>query len=363
MAARFVRTPHAIPRSPQPSQPITPDMTRLLLLCPLVGLAACASGLPPAPTAAPMSAAVHDSLVPVVDLDALTHESSAADAAVLNDLADAAPDDVGRARVRRERRPLGHRRPHLRHASAGPLLPRLLPGPGPQRDGDLPQPGRALRADDPRPLPGRGPARRPGLPGADRERLLERGGEPGLRRRDVAVHARHREGLRPPGGLLGGRAPRSGQGHRRRRPAPARPARAVRLALSGRRRLQRRGRQGLAQPRQARVGHARRARRRRSPPTGRGRLGRRCARTAADPTQTPNRPTRRTPPISPTADSSPATTPAPTARGRGSTPSRGRRRRRKSRTSPATPPSSGWPRTTCWPPRPRTTCRSSSPPR
>jgi membrane-bound lytic murein transglycosylase D len=69
-------------------------MKRLLHFCPLVALAACAGQLPPAPTAVPMSAAVHDSLAPVVDLDALTHESSAADAAVLNDLADAAPSDA-----------------------------------------------------------------------------------------------------------------------------------------------------------------------------------------------------------------------------------------------------------------------------
>ena len=41
-----------------------------------------------------MSTAVHDSLVPVVDLDALTHESAAADAQMLNDLADAAPSDA-----------------------------------------------------------------------------------------------------------------------------------------------------------------------------------------------------------------------------------------------------------------------------
>jgi membrane-bound lytic murein transglycosylase D len=41
-----------------------------------------------------MSTAVHDSLVPVVNLDALTHESSAADAEMLNDLADAAPSDA-----------------------------------------------------------------------------------------------------------------------------------------------------------------------------------------------------------------------------------------------------------------------------
>lgn len=67
-------------------------MKRLLQLCPLVALAACASHLPPAPTATPVSTAVHDSLAPTIDLDALTHESSAADAAALNDLADAAPD-------------------------------------------------------------------------------------------------------------------------------------------------------------------------------------------------------------------------------------------------------------------------------
>jgi membrane-bound lytic murein transglycosylase D len=69
-------------------------MKRLLQLSPLVALAACATGLPPAPSATPVSTAVHDSLAPVVDLDALTHESSAADAAVLNDLADAAPSDA-----------------------------------------------------------------------------------------------------------------------------------------------------------------------------------------------------------------------------------------------------------------------------
>jgi hypothetical protein len=41
-----------------------------------------------------MSTAVHDSLVPVVDLDALTHESAVADAVVLNDLAATTPDDA-----------------------------------------------------------------------------------------------------------------------------------------------------------------------------------------------------------------------------------------------------------------------------
>ena len=67
---------------------------RLLLLCPLVGLAACARAIPPAPSAMPVSAAVHDSMVPVVDLSSLIHESSVADAVVLNDLAAAAPDEA-----------------------------------------------------------------------------------------------------------------------------------------------------------------------------------------------------------------------------------------------------------------------------
>ncbi len=69
-----------------------PSMKRLVQLSPLVALAACASHLPPAPTAVPVSTAVYDSLAPSVDLDALTHESSAEDAAALNDLADAEPD-------------------------------------------------------------------------------------------------------------------------------------------------------------------------------------------------------------------------------------------------------------------------------
>jgi membrane-bound lytic murein transglycosylase D len=67
-------------------------MKRLLQFAPLVALAACAGQLPPAPSATPVSTAIQDSLVPIVDLEALTHESSEADAAVLNDLAETAPD-------------------------------------------------------------------------------------------------------------------------------------------------------------------------------------------------------------------------------------------------------------------------------
>ncbi len=67
-------------------------MTRSLYLCTLASLAACATQLPPAPAVAPLSTAVHDSLIPVIDLDALSRESSAADAVVLNDLAATTPD-------------------------------------------------------------------------------------------------------------------------------------------------------------------------------------------------------------------------------------------------------------------------------
>src|SRR5437762_816515 len=67
-------------------------MKRTLFLCTaLVGVTACAAGIPPAPTAAPVAAAVQDSLVPVVDLSALSSEA-AADAVVLNDLAATTPD-------------------------------------------------------------------------------------------------------------------------------------------------------------------------------------------------------------------------------------------------------------------------------
>jgi membrane-bound lytic murein transglycosylase D len=67
-------------------------MKRLFLTVSLVGLTACASHLPPAPTAIPVSTAVNDSLVPAFDLEGLTHESSVADAEALNDLAATTPD-------------------------------------------------------------------------------------------------------------------------------------------------------------------------------------------------------------------------------------------------------------------------------
>ena len=49
-------------------------MTRSLYLCTLASLAACATQLPPAPAVAPLSTAVHDSLIPVIDLDAFVAE-------------------------------------------------------------------------------------------------------------------------------------------------------------------------------------------------------------------------------------------------------------------------------------------------
>jgi len=68
-------------------------MKRSLFLCTaLLGATACAAGLPPAPTTAPVAAAVQDSLVPVADISALSGEAAAADAVVLNDLAATTPD-------------------------------------------------------------------------------------------------------------------------------------------------------------------------------------------------------------------------------------------------------------------------------
>jgi membrane-bound lytic murein transglycosylase D len=64
----------------------------LFLYTALVGAMACAAGIPAAPTAAPVAAAVQDSLVPVVDISALSNDAAAADAVVLNDLAATAPD-------------------------------------------------------------------------------------------------------------------------------------------------------------------------------------------------------------------------------------------------------------------------------
>ena len=206
---------------------------------------------------APMSAAVHDSLAPWVDLDALTHESSAADAAVLNDLADAAPSDA----VVPAFDASGVRwdidvRTYANHPRVRYYLD-YFQGPARSRMEIFLEPRSPVRDAHPLPLPGRGPPGRPRLSGADRERLLERGREPGLRRRDVAVHARHRERLRPPGGLLGGRAPRPGQGHRRGRPPSAATcASGSARSISPRRRTT----PGPARSRgasEARVGHAR----------------------------------------------------------------------------------------------------------
>ena len=133
-------------------------MNRLLLPVTLVGLAACASHLPPAPTARPVSTAVHDSLVPVVDLDALTHESSAADAEALNDLAAATPDAIDGPGVRRT----GVRwdidvRTYASHPRVQYYLAYFQ---GPAAAGwRCSSSERAVRADDPGPLPQRGPAR------------------------------------------------------------------------------------------------------------------------------------------------------------------------------------------------------------
>ncbi len=149
---------------------------------------------------------------------------------------------------------VGSRRHLVRRSAAGPVLRRLL-----QRQGARPLPGvarsdaalRGLRAGA---AAGAGAARRPGVPGADRVRLLADRGQPGAGGGDVAVHGGDRQGLRPARRSLGGRAPRPDQGDRRRGAPPARPDRPLRLALPRRGRLQRR-----RGPRRPRAGADRRA--------------------------------------------------------------------------------------------------------
>ena len=154
--------------------------------------------LPPAPAL--------DTLVPPEELAAELRlaADSAADEAVLEALDDARPaDDDSRRGTPRHAGQLGHRRRDLQRPRPRPVLPRLLPGHGPRADGHLAHPHAALRRHDPRAAAGAGAARRPRLPGADRERLLQYGHQPGQGRRDVAVHEGHRQGLRAPGGLAG----------------------------------------------------------------------------------------------------------------------------------------------------------------
>jgi len=68
-------------------------MYRRFILCSAVaGLSACASNLPPAPTALPVTAGV-DTAAPPLDVSSLASDTATADALVLNDLAASAPDD------------------------------------------------------------------------------------------------------------------------------------------------------------------------------------------------------------------------------------------------------------------------------
>ena len=140
---------------------------------------------------------------------------------------------------------LGHRRRHLHRSQARPVLPRLLPGQRPRAHGRLAHAPAALRGDDPRAAAGAGPSRRPGLPRADRERLLQFGHQSRQGRRHVAVHEAHGPGVWVAGGFVGGRAPRSLPRYPGRGPPPQEPQRPVRLAVPRRRGLQRRRGEGV----------------------------------------------------------------------------------------------------------------------
>jgi membrane-bound lytic murein transglycosylase D len=69
-------------------------MKRSLILCTgLLGMCACATGLPPTPSVAPLSGAINDSLTSAIAIPPAPDEITAADALVLNDLAATAPDE------------------------------------------------------------------------------------------------------------------------------------------------------------------------------------------------------------------------------------------------------------------------------
>jgi membrane-bound lytic murein transglycosylase D len=69
-------------------------MKQSLILCiGLLGVCACATGLPPTPSVSPLRTAIDDSLTSAIAVPSAPDEITAADALVLNDLAATAPDD------------------------------------------------------------------------------------------------------------------------------------------------------------------------------------------------------------------------------------------------------------------------------
>ena len=177
---------------------------------------------------------------------------SAADEAVLEALADAEPSDEDAAGADAEiagndTKALANAvtwdidvETYNSHQPGAASTSTSSSGPGRSRMGIWLNRHAALRADDPRAAGAGGDAGRPGVSRADRERVLQHRHQPGQGGRHVAVHEGDRQVLRAAGGFLGGRAPRSLPGHRRRRAPPARPEHALRLALPRGRGLQRR---------------------------------------------------------------------------------------------------------------------------
>ena len=195
--------------------------------------------------------------MPVVDLDTLIHESAAADAVVLNDLAATTPDesivpafDASGVRWDIDVRTYADH-PRVRYY--------LVYFQGPARNRMEIFLRRSARFE---PMI-RARFQAEGLPGdLGYLALIESGYSSEAVSRAYAVGmwqfmrgTGKGYGLRVDSWVDERRDP--GQGHRRRRPASAGPARALRVALPRRRRVQRRRGQGVAQPGQARVGHAR----------------------------------------------------------------------------------------------------------
>ena len=220
-------------------------MKRLLLCIGVAALGACAPGIPPAPTT-PM-AAYGDSLVPPVVEPLPSQQIGAADAEVLEDLAVGSPDDVlvpafDASGVRWDI----DVRTYADHPRVQYYL-RYFQGPARDRMAVFLERGSRFEPMIRAAVRGRRASGRSGVPGAHRERLLQRGGEPS---RAVGMWQFMRGtgrgyGLRVDTWVDKRQDPvKVTDG----RPPPARPAGAVRLALSRRRGLQRRGGRSPAAP-------------------------------------------------------------------------------------------------------------------
>ena len=193
-------------------------MKRLILWTNLLALAACARAIPPAPNGISPVSAIPGVRVPY--LERAAPREIAADSSV-NDLADAQPDAAGVP----EFLPDDVRwdidvRSFANHPRVQYYLNYFQ---GISRTGLSVFLARGARYEPMirRAIRGGRASGRPGISRTDRERLLQRGGEPLTRSGDVAVHEGNRPRLRDADRYLGGRAPGPGEGDRGGSAVPA----------------------------------------------------------------------------------------------------------------------------------------------